>query len=448
MTPITPVGISEDIAVSVHELRKVHHLYERPIDRLKQMVWKRGATKNYREFIALQDISFELPRGEVLGLVGRNGAGKSTLLQAVCGTLTPTSGTVAVRGRVAALLELGAGFNPEFTGRENIYLNAAVLGLKTTEIDQRYDAIVDFSGIAAFIEQPVKTYSSGMYMRLAFAIATSVEPDILIIDEALSVGDGAFARKSFDRIMQLKNGGATILFCSHSTYQVEALCSRAIWLEAGRLKMIGDSGMVVDAYNRSLQAELTPSISPPGLGAPVVIAALASGDAPAAASATPVTAVIVATPGFAKIRRITAKANGLDGVLTGGLVLNALSDELRVRIEFASDPALPAPSIAYEVQTEEGQTISSATSMNQVLLQRDGQGEGVADLVLAKLPLMRGKYRMNFYLTCENTLHFYEHALDCLRFEVKHPGLERGVVFLPHEWEAERNESALELTSP
>lgn len=441
MTQTIPAATPDNIAVSVRALRKVHHLYERPIDRLKQMLWK-GSTQNYREFVALHDISFELPRGEVLGLVGRNGAGKSTLLQAVCGTLTPTSGTVAVRGRVAALLELGAGFNPEFTGRENIYLNAAVLGLKRGEIDERYDAIVDFSGIAAFIEQPVKTYSSGMYMRLAFAIATSVEPDILIIDEALSVGDGAFARKSFDRIMQLKNGGATILFCSHSTYQVEALCSRAIWLEAGRLKMIGDSGVVVDAYNRSLQAELTPSISPPGLVAPAATAVIAVGDAPAETPAAPSATVIAATPGFARIRRITAKANGLDAALTGGLVLNALSDELRVRIEFASDPALPAPSIAYELQTEEGQTISSATSMNEVLLQRDEQGEGVADLVLGKLPLMRGKYRMNFYLTCENTLHFYEHALDCVRFEVKHPGLERGVVFLPHAWEAERAELA------
>ena len=429
MTQTTPAVTPDNIAVSVRSLRKVHHLYERPIDRLKQLLWK-GSTQNYREFVALHDISFELPRGEVLGLVGRNGAGKSTLLQAVCGTLTPTSGTVAVSGRVAALLELGAGFNPEFTGRENIYLNAAVLGLKRGEIDERYQAIVDFSGIASFIEQPVKTYSSGMYMRLAFAIATSVEPEILIIDEALSVGDGAFARKSFDRIMQLKNGGATILFCSHSTYQVEALCSRAIWLEAGRLKMIGDSGAVVDAYNRSLQAEITPSINAP-FHAPA--SPLVPADVPVdAAVASPAT--VAATPGFAKIRRIGAQANGLDAALTGGLVLNALTDELRVRIEFASDPMLPAPSIAYELQTEEGQTISSATSMNEALLQRDLQGEGVVELAFSKLPLMRGKYRMNFYLTCENTLHFYEHALDCVRFEVTHPGLERGVVFLPHEW--------------
>lgn len=435
MPPTSQAIDSADIAVSVRSLRKVHHLYERPIDRLKQLLWKRGK-RNYREFVALKDITFDLPRGEVLGLVGRNGAGKSTLLQAICGTLTPTSGTVAVRGRVAALLELGAGFNPEFTGRENIYLNAAVLGLSTVQIDERYDAIVEFSGIAAFIEQPVKTYSSGMYMRLAFSIATSVEPDILIIDEALSVGDGAFARKSFDRIMQLKAGGATILFCSHSTYQVEALCSRAVWLEHGELKMIGNSTTVVDAYNRALQAELmpslvleAPSISPNGVDALLLPHVVAS--------------VIVSTPGFAKIRHITAFADGAKATASGGLILDSLSSELRIRVEFASDPALAGPSIAYELQTEEGQNISSASSMNETLLRRDTQGEGVAELVFSKLPLMRGKYRMNFYLTCENTLHFYEHALDSVRFEVKHMGLERGIVFLPHEWVIGESDVAL-----
>lgn len=429
MTPISQAVDFADIAVSVRSLKKVHHLYARPVDRLKQLLWNRGK-KNYREFVALRDISFDLPRGEVLGLVGRNGAGKSTLLQAICGTLTPTSGTVSVIGRVAALLELGAGFNPEFTGRENIYLNAAVLGLSTAQIDERYDAIVDFSGIASFIEQPVKTYSSGMYMRLAFAIATSVEPDILIIDEALSVGDGAFARKSFDRIMQLKAGGATILFCSHSTYQVEALCSRAIWLEHGELKMIGDSAVIVDAYNRSLQAEMSPSLA-------IEKADDSSNQESEIVPTLRVAASVrIATPGFAKIRRITALADGAMAASSGGLTIDSKSSELRIRLEFASDPMLPGPSIAYEVQTEEGQTISSASSMNEMVLQRDAQGEGVAELVFSKMPLMRGKYRMNFYLTCENTLHFYEHALDSVRFEVKHAGLERGMFFLPHEWES------------
>ena len=174
---------SNNIAIHAQHLGKAFQLYERPIDRLKQMVM-RGRKRYFKEFAALHDVSFELPKGEVLGLVGRNGAGKSTLLQLICGTLTPTTGRVTVHGRVAALLELGAGFNPEFTGRENIYLNASILGLSKDEIDARYDSIVEFSGIQDFIHQPVKTYSSGMYVRLAFSIATSVDPDILIIDEA------------------------------------------------------------------------------------------------------------------------------------------------------------------------------------------------------------------------------------------------------------------------
>ena len=204
-------------AIRANQLGKEFALFEKPIDRLKQYFFM-GRRQYGRRFQALSDISFSLPKGQVLGLVGDNGAGKSTLLQIVCKTLMPTSGSVEIHGRVAALLELGAGFNSEFSGRENIYLNASVLGLTLNEINERYESIVEFSGIREFIEQPVKTYSSGMYVRLAFSVATCVDPDILVIDEALSVGDGAFARKSFDRIMELKSSGTTILFCSHSMY--------------------------------------------------------------------------------------------------------------------------------------------------------------------------------------------------------------------------------------
>ena len=235
-----------EFAVIASQLGKTYQLYDRPSDRLKQLL--RPDKRYYREFTALTNASFTLARGEVLGLVGRNGAGKSTLLQLVCGTLTPSSGSIQVNGRIAALLELGAGFNPEFSGRENVFLNASVLGLTQKEIEDRYESIVDFSGIRDFIEQPVKTYSSGMYVRLAFSIATSIDPDILIVDEALSVGDGAFARKSFDRIMELKERGTTILFCSHTMYQIETLCTRALWLEHGTVKMDGDPAKVVVEY--------------------------------------------------------------------------------------------------------------------------------------------------------------------------------------------------------
>lgn len=241
---------SEQLAVSVQDLGKRFILYEKPMHRLCEMLpW----CKRYgREFVALENISFQLPRGQVLGLIGKNGAGKSTLLQLICGTLRPSSGSVTVNGRIAALLELGAGFNPEFTGRENVYMNASILGLEKAEIDRRYDDIVAFSGLQEFIDQPVKTYSSGMYVRLAFSIATSVEPDILIIDEALSVGDGAFARKSFDRIMDLKAAGATIIFCSHSMYHIEAICDQALWLERGRMVKMGKPDAVARLYGESL----------------------------------------------------------------------------------------------------------------------------------------------------------------------------------------------------
>jgi lipopolysaccharide transport system ATP-binding protein len=218
--------------IQAKHLGKCYRLFERPQDRLKQF-FSPAHKKHYREFWALSGVDLEVGQGEVVGIIGRNGSGKSTLLQLVCGTLSPTEGEINVHGRVAALLELGAGFNPEFSGRENVFLNGAILGVSRAEMEARFDEIVAFSGIGDFIDQPVKTYSSGMYVRLAFAVAVHIDPDILIIDEALSVGDGAFARKSFERIMALKEKGATILFCSHSMYQVEVLCQKALWLDAG-----------------------------------------------------------------------------------------------------------------------------------------------------------------------------------------------------------------------
>ena len=211
---------------------KSYKLYNSPIDRLTS-IFNLSKNKKYREFNALHNISIEIEKGDVLGIVGRNGAGKSTLLQLICGTLVPTSGEISVTGRIAALLELGSGFNPEVTGKENIFLNAAVLGITREEINEKVDEIIEFSGISDFINRPVKFYSSGMTVRLAFSIATSVSPEILVIDEALSVGDNEFSYKSFSRIEELRAKGATILFCSHSLYQVQSICNKAIWLEKG-----------------------------------------------------------------------------------------------------------------------------------------------------------------------------------------------------------------------
>jgi lipopolysaccharide transport system ATP-binding protein len=252
---------SNDIAIRVENLSKRYEIYANPRDRLKQFVMPRlqrlagrEPKQYFREFWALKDVSFEIKKGETVGIIGRNGSGKSTLLQMICGTLNPTSGSIQTNGRIAALLELGSGFNPEFTGRENVYLNASVLGLSNAEIDARFDAIAAFAEIGDFIEQPVKTYSSGMMVRLAFAVAINVDPEILIVDEALSVGDELFQRKCFSRIEAIRACGATILFVSHSGGQIVELCDRTVLMDAGEKLAVGVPKQIVGRYQKLLYA--------------------------------------------------------------------------------------------------------------------------------------------------------------------------------------------------
>ncbi len=239
--------MSSEAAIKVENLSKCYQIYDTPRDRLKQFVLPRmqqliglHSTQYYREFWALRNVSFEVAKGETVGIIGRNGSGKSTLLQIICGTLSPSFGRITTHGRIAALLELGAGFNPEFTGRENVYMNASVLGLSRDEIDARFDDIAAFADIGEFIEQPIKAYSSGMYARLAFSIAINVDPEILIVDEALAVGDARFVSKCMRRIKEIQENGATILFVSHDVSSVRTLCERAIWLDKGRVVEQGD----------------------------------------------------------------------------------------------------------------------------------------------------------------------------------------------------------------
>jgi homopolymeric O-antigen transport system ATP-binding protein len=239
--------MSSDVAIKVDRLSKCYHIYDKPRDRLLQMLVG-GRKQYYREFWALRDVSLEIKRGETVGIIGRNGSGKSTLLQLICGTLNPTAGHTQVSGRIAALLELGAGFNPEFTGRENVYLAAALYGLSPEEIDGRFDAIGAFADIGEFIEQPVKTYSSGMYVRLAFSVAIHVSPDVLIVDEALSVGDIAFRNKCLEEIQRMVARGVTILFVTHDLSTLQLLCSRVLWLDGGQLKASGDPVRVSQDY--------------------------------------------------------------------------------------------------------------------------------------------------------------------------------------------------------
>jgi lipopolysaccharide transport system ATP-binding protein len=256
MSALTRKGsqMMNDIAIRVDNLSKCYHIYENPRGRLKQFVvprlqrlsWQKP-TNYFREFWAVKDISFTVKKGETVGIIGRNGSGKSTLLQMICGTLNPSSGSIQTNGRIAALLELGSGFNPEFSGRENIYMNAAVLGLSNKEIDDRFDDIIAFADIGNFIEQPVKTYSSGMTVRLAFAVIAHVDADILVIDEALAVGDAFFSQKCMRFLRNFMKTG-TVLFVSHSTESIKSLCSHVFWLEKGAVLEKGDPKEVCELY--------------------------------------------------------------------------------------------------------------------------------------------------------------------------------------------------------
>ncbi len=265
--------MSSDVVIKVCNLTKSYQIYERPQDRLKQSLLPRfqrclgrSPIRYFREFRAVDQVSFEIGKGETVGIIGRNGSGKSTLLQLICGTLMPTEGTVETVGRLTALLELGAGFNPEFSGRENVFMNGALLGLSQEEISERFGEIVAFADIGDFIEQPVKTYSSGMYVRLAFALNVLCDPAIMIVDEALAVGDMRFQAKCMTALRRIQDRGATILFVSHDMGAIKSLCDRGIYLERGAIKSMGRSAQVAEEFVRVMREEMNHE---PGFRRPV-----------------------------------------------------------------------------------------------------------------------------------------------------------------------------------
>jgi lipopolysaccharide transport system ATP-binding protein len=271
-----------DLLVSVRGVGKCYHIYAQPRDRLMQTLW-RGRRQFYREFWALRGVDFDLRRGESLGIVGRNGSGKSTLLQIIAGTLAPTEGEVQVRGRVGALLELGSGFNAEYTGRENVYMSASIMGFSPAQIAARYDEIAAFADIGDFLNQPVKTYSSGMFVRLAFAVQVLLDPDILIVDEALAVGDMAFQFKCMSHMKRLLERGTSVILVTHDAQNVRMFCQRTLWLLDGQVQMRGDPVPVTAAYVRYLFGD-DPKPAAETAAAPATEAAA---EAPAATAATP-----------------------------------------------------------------------------------------------------------------------------------------------------------------
>jgi len=404
-------------AISVTGLTKTYSWYRRPGHRLLEVVTGKS---RHEEFTALHPVTLEVAKGEVVGLIGRNGAGKSTFLKIVAGALQPSAGEIEVNGQVAALLELGSGFHPDMTARDNVYLSGAIRGLSRARVSELYDDIVRFAEVEGFMDKPIKMFSSGMYMRLAFAVATCEAPEILIVDEALSVGDGAFARKSFDRIMQIRDSGCSILFCSHSMYQVEAICSRAIWLDAGRVREDGPASDVVAGYSHYLASKIKKL--PAQEEAPLEDR---SDEArPHDLREEPV--------GIARLGKVEIVG---DADTDSPVVLRSLRDELTVRLQFHSDPAHPVPALGVAITTEEGLIVTSVgTRADAFAIGRDAEGTATVEIAFPKIDLLKGKYYINAYVFCEQGIHIYDQALATASFRVVHDGPERGFFLLDHDW--------------
>jgi lipopolysaccharide transport system ATP-binding protein len=397
-------------AIRLNNISKTYTHYAHGVDRLLEILTHRA---HHQAFVALHPISMEIEPGQVVGIVGNNGAGKSTLLKLIAGTLqSDVGGSCEINGRISALLELGGGFHPEMTGRENVYLNGTMLGLSRAQMDKIFPEIMEFAGIDDFIDNPVKTYSSGMFVRLAFAVATCVEPDILIVDEALSVGDGAFARKSFNRIMQFKKAGKTILFCSHALYQVEAICDRVIWLENGAVKADGSPSQVISAYTDAIAASQsrTQAVDP-----------------------NEPERKLLAGEGSA---HITSVSVSVDGIIGKELEAYSKRSELCLTVGFVYDPKLATPTVGLLIVGSDGRVITSAGTQHDGLkIAHTAAGEAKVRVSFPELPLLKGEYWIDVYLLCEEAIHLYDKATTVASLKVRQEGLEQGVVSLVRHWE-------------
>ena len=400
-------------ALIATDLGKAYRRYQKPIDSLKELFFRR---QYHEQFWAIRGASFRCESGEVLGVVGDNGAGKSSLLKLLAGTMQPTQGELIVNGRVSAILELGSGFHPDFTGLENIHLGCAVLGLSAEEIAARVDEIIEFSELADFINQPVKTYSSGMFVRLAFSVVTSVDPDILVIDEALSVGDQHFQKKSIDRMMAFKEQGKALVFCSHSLYQVKELCERVIWLDRGEVKQYGPAADVIEAYKDHIRLQNNMS---------EVVAEKKSAEVKANQQHK-----LVATLVQADFLGLTKNSQGMVEFKT--------QDRFAIQVLAEISPSLSIEDvhIGIVIKRNDGvECYGTSTMMEGVrLFHQQGHVYGVI-YEMDKLLLMSGQYVLDIWLIDSSaSVYVYDSMLNCCSFSVQHESSEVGIVFLQHQW--------------
>jgi lipopolysaccharide transport system ATP-binding protein len=440
-------------AIAVADIAKCYQIYERPQDRLKQALLPRVAralgmtpANHFREFWALRDVSFRVARGETVGIVGRNGSGKSTLLQIVCGTLTPTHGHVGTSGRVAALLELGSGFNPEFTGRENVYMNGAILGMSEAEVASKFDAIAAFADIGDFIDQPVKTYSSGMYVRLAFAVIAHADADILVVDEALSVGDVFFGQKCMRFLREFQKRG-TVLFVSHDAGAVTNLCDRAIWLDGGRIVMDGAAKVVCEAYHASLYGHRPKEAASPA-PAPAARADASAPIAPAVRDAVDDDIDPDLDFSRARVFRFDPERAGFGD---GGASIRAVrlvdaqgheriqvdgGDLVRLVIEFRAHRRLASPIVGFFLKDRLGQQLFGTNTFRPdappVAIDADASGRAAFEFRMPYLP--KGRYTIDVAVA-DGTPHDHVQAVwihDAVALDSLVPTRSGGLVGIPY----------------
>jgi ABC-type polysaccharide/polyol phosphate transport system ATPase subunit len=398
-------------AIRVDEVSRRFRVYPKDTRTLKELIVTRGRGRG-EDVWALSGVSLEAQPGEAVGLVGRNGSGKTTLLKLIAGIIKPTRGTVAVGGRVASLLELGAGFHPEFTGRENVYLNGALYGLRRAQVRELMDEIVDFAGIGHYADLPVRTYSAGMYMRLGFAVAAHVDADVLLLDEIFAVGDEEFQRKCFGRISQFKQAGGTIVFVSHDASAVERLCERAVLLQNGMVDFDGPTHEAILRYRSHLARDRDPAERGAGLNE------WGSGEA----------------------RIVEVSLHGADG---DARVQFVGGEQLTIRLRVVADRSLPAPQLSYELR-EWGGALIAGGSVATASLGWDGAGEHVFRFEVDELPLGEGRFKLRFGLVSADGTHLYHWLDDALRLYVIPQEREAGLVRLEGRWSREEIGAAAE----
>ena len=406
--------MSDDIAVRALSISKVYRLYATPGDRLKEILFR---IPRHRDFGALSDVSFTLPRGRALGLVGENGAGKSTLLKIVAGTTRATSGSVERRGVVASILELGMGFHPEFTGRENARMNAALLGLTGAEIRRRLPEIRDFAELGEFFDRPVRTYSSGMALRLAFAVATHADADVLVVDEALAVGDGYFQKKSIDRIRDFQQRGGTLLFCSHALYYIALLCDEAIWLRNGAVAAQGPSSDVVRQYEKFLQEKERRLVEP---AVPLPEAAPTNGRRPAR-----ITDVVIHDgSGYPRAEFAAGETVAVD------LAFETVDPSLAFHLRVGADREDGVQAFAVDTRAEPWAPLR-------------GRERYRVRLTFPEIPIAQGEFRLYVFLGDETALHLHDVKVLKPGFTVVAPEYSVGMLRPPHVWSVEKDEPAI-----